>query len=224
MNSSAFERAPMRVYWEVTRACGLSCRHCRAEASLARDPDELTSAEGRGLLERISAFGESKPHVVLTGGDPLERADLFELIAHARSAGLRVSVSPSATPRLTPDVVERLAAAGVDAISLSIDGSSAERHDALRGVAGCFNRTLAAARATAITPLQVQVNTLVCAETLGDLPEIYGLVRELGLARWSLFFLVTVGRGRSSNPSTQTPPNVCSNGLPRWPVREARPS
>jgi len=190
-----FDSAPMRVYWEVTRACGLACRHCRAEASLARDPDELTTAEGHAVLDRIAAFGDTKPHAILTGGDPVERADLFELIAHAKDVGLRVSVSPSATPRLTPEVVQRLAAAGVDAISLSIDGSSPARHDALRGVGGCFERTLSAARATATTSLQVQVNTLVCAETLDDLPAIYALVRDLRLARWSLFFLVTVGRG-----------------------------
>jgi radical SAM protein len=176
------------------------CRHCRAQASPARDPDELTTAEGRAVLDRIAGFAEAKPHVILTGGDPLERADLFELVAYSREVGLRVSVSPSATPRLTPEVIECLAAAGVDAISLSIDGSSPARHDALRGVVGCFARTLKAARATRNTPLQVQVNTLVCAETVDDLPAIHGLVRELGLARWSLFFLVTVGRGAVLEP------------------------
>jgi radical SAM protein len=200
VNATQFDRVPMRVYWEVTRACGLACRHCRAEASLESDPDELSTGDGRAVLERIAAFGEPKPHVILTGGDPLERKDLFELIAYARTIELRVSVSPSATPRLTPDVVGRLAAAGVDAISLSIDGSSAERHDAFRGVNGCFARTLEAARATSSTSLQVQVNSLVCAETLDDLPAIYDLVRDLGLARWSLFFLVTVGRGSVLQP------------------------
>jgi len=190
----------MRVYWEVTRSCALACRHCRAEASSARDPDELTLAEGRAVLDRIAAFADPKPHVILTGGDPLEREDLFELIAHARGVGLGVSVSPSATPRLTPGVVERLALAGVDAVSLSIDGSSAQRHDALRGVDGCFARTLTAAHAAASAALQAQVNTLVCAETLDDLEAIWNLVRELRLARWSLFFLVTVGRGAVLEP------------------------
>jgi radical SAM protein with 4Fe4S-binding SPASM domain len=151
-------------------------------------------------MDRIAGFADAKPHVILTGGDPLERADLFELVDYAREVGLRVSVSPSATPRLTPEVVERLAAAGIDAISLSIDGSTPERHDALRGVAGCFARTLTAAHATTSTPLQVQGNTLVCAETLDDLPAIHALVCELGLARWSLFFLVTVGRGAVLEP------------------------
>ncbi len=190
-----FDRAPQRVYWEITRACGLACRHCRAEASPRADPQELSHGEGFALLERLAAFGDPRPHVILTGGDPLERADLWELIAHAQSLGLAVSVSPSATPRLTADVVRRLAAAGVQAISLSIDGATAERHDALRGVPGCFERTMEAGRAATEAHLAVQVNTLVSAETVDDLPAIYALVRELGVPRWSLFFLVTVGRG-----------------------------
>jgi radical SAM protein len=190
-----FDRAPQRVYWEITRACSLACRHCRAEASPCADPQELSHSEGFALLERLAAFGEPKPHVILTGGDPLERADLFELIAHAQSVGLAVSVSPSATPRLTPAVVRAFVDAGVQAISLSIDGATAERHDALRGVPGTFARTMEAARAAREARLAVQVNTLVSAETVDDLPRIHELVVDLGVPRWSLFFLVTVGRG-----------------------------
>jgi MoaA/NifB/PqqE/SkfB family radical SAM enzyme len=196
----SFERVPQRVYWEVTRACSLACRHCRAEAVPHADPDELSTAEGSALLAQIASFGEPKPHVVLTGGDPLERADLFDLIARARSLGLRVSVSPSATPRLTPEVVRRLREAGVDAISLSVDGSTARRHDALRGVQGCFVRTIAALRAARDESLMVQVNTLVCADTIGDLPGIHALAADAGAARWSLFFLVQVGRGAVLRP------------------------
>lgn len=191
----AFERAPLRVYWEVTRACSLACRHCRAEASPNPDRSQLSTAEGKALLERIAAFGEPLPHVVLTGGDPLERADLFELVAFARSLGLKVSVSPSATRKLTPDTVRAFAHAGVQAISLSIDGATAAGHDALRGAPGCFERTLIAARAASDATLPVQVNTLVSAETVDDLPRVYDLTVALGVARWSLFFLVSVGRG-----------------------------
>jgi radical SAM protein len=198
----AFDRAPMRVYWEITRACSLACRHCRAEATPNADPQELEPAEGRALLERLAAFGDPKPHVILTGGDPLERADLWDLVHYAKSLGLAVSVSPSATPRLTPDVVRRFHDEGVEAISLSIDCATAERHDALRGVPGCFARTLDAARAAAEAKLMVQVNTLVSAETLPDLPAVYRMVTQLKAARWSLFFLVTVGRGTVLQPIT----------------------
>jgi radical SAM protein len=195
----AFDRAPQRVYWEITRSCSLACRHCRAEATLRTDPDELTPSEGRALLRRLAAF-DPAPHVILTGGDPLERPDLFDLIAYARSLGLDVSVSPSATPRLTPDVVRRFVDAGVAAISLSLDGATEAHHDELRGVSGCFARTLDAARAAADAKLLVQVNTLACAETLPDLPAIHELVTELRAARWSLFFLVSVGRGTVLQP------------------------
>jgi MoaA/NifB/PqqE/SkfB family radical SAM enzyme len=164
------------------------------------DPAELTTAEGYALLAQLAAFGPPKPHVVLTGGDPLERRDLFDLIERARSLGLGVSVSPSATPRLTYDVLRRLSAAGVEAISLSVDGSTALRHDALRGVPGCFVRTIDALRGARDLSLPVQVNTLVCAETVGDLPAIHALATDARAARWSLFFLVQVGRGSVLEP------------------------
>jgi len=195
-----YDAAPRRIYWEVTRACSLACRHCRAEASPHPDPRELTSKEGKSLLERIAAFGPPAPHVIFTGGDPLERTDLFDLIAHARGRGLGVSVSPSATPRLTPAVIRRLRDAGVEAISLSLDRATAGDHDALRGVVGCAARTVDAALAARDAGLPVQINTLVAAETVDDLPGVYRLARDLGAARWSLFFLVAVGRGTVLQP------------------------
>jgi len=198
--SFVYARAPQRVYWETTRACDLACRHCRAEAVPDPDPAELTTAEGRQLLERVAAFGEPLPHVVLTGGDPLKRTDLFELVAAARELGLRVSVAPSATPLLTSEALRQLHAAGIDAISLSLDGSTAADHDAIRGIPGTYERTLEAARIACETGLPFQVNTLVCAETVDDLPAIHDLVVAMGAARWSLFFLVTVGRGQVLQP------------------------
>ena len=191
---------PLRVYWEITRACDLACRHCRATANPNADPAELTTAEGRRLLEQLASFGEPYPHVVLTGGDPLKRNDLFELIAAARELGLHVSVAPSATPLLTQQALVALARADVDAISLSLDGSTADRHDAIRGIKGTYERTLEAARIARVVRLPFQVNTLVCADTVDDLPAIYQHVVELEAARWSLFFLVTVGRGQLLQP------------------------
>lgn len=189
------ERSPHRIYWEVTRACGLACRHCRAEAQPARAPGELTTKEGFRLLDQVREFGRPFPHLILTGGDPLERPDLFELIAQARSLDLPVAVAPSGTERLTPDKIGQLRAAGVEAISLSFDGSTAERHDALRGSPGCFERTRLAAETAYEVELSFQINTLVSAETLDDLPAIYQLARALNADRFSLFFLVAVGRG-----------------------------
>jgi AdoMet-dependent heme synthase len=190
-----FPHAPRRVYWETTRACGLVCRHCRAEAVATPHPDELTAAEGRQLLDALARFGHPLPHVILTGGDPLERADLLDLIRHARGLGLGVSVAPSATPCLDEAAIVALKAAGAQAISLSLDGSTAARHAALRGVPGCYARTLEAAVEARAAGLPFQVNTLVSAETVDDLGVVYERTITLGAARWSLFFLVTVGRG-----------------------------
>jgi MoaA/NifB/PqqE/SkfB family radical SAM enzyme len=212
-----FDRAPLRVYWEVTRACDLACRHCRAEAIARRHPAELDLREARRLFADLTTDG-ARPHLVLTGGDPFKRPDLFELIEAAREEGLPASLSPSATPLITPDRIRQLKQAGVEAISLSLDGASAERHDALRGVGGTFARTLAAARMASSVALPFQINTLVAACTRAELPAIYELARELGAARWSLFFLVQVGRGTGLEPVS---PEQCERlmtwlaGLPR---------
>ncbi len=200
--SHVFDRAPRRVYWEVTRACDLACRHCRAEAAPAADPGELTPEEGQHLLHALARFGEPLPHLVLTGGDPLKRADLLLLIETARALGFPVAVAPSGTPLLTAEQLRRLKDAEVEAISLSLDGADAARHDGLRGVPGCFDRTLTAARECAAVGLPFQVNTLVSEETLDQLPAIHRLAVDLGAARWSLFFLVAVGRGNVLNPIT----------------------
>ncbi len=194
-----FANAPARVYWEITRACDLACVHCRAEASPYADPRELGTRAGLRMLGQL-AEADPKPHVILTGGDPLKRADLFELIAGAKALGLHVSVSPSATPLLTEDAIDKLLAAGVEAISLSIDGSNATKHDVLRGVEGTFARTLVAAKRASDVGLAFQVNTLVSRQTLDDLPAIETLVRLLRANRWSLFFLVSVGRGQVLSP------------------------
>lgn len=196
----SFEAAPQRIYWETTNACDLACRHCRAEASPEPEKRELSAAEGRTLLAQLARFGAPLPHLVLTGGDPLKRADLFDLVRWARDLGFGVSVAPSATPLLTEEAIFALRGAGVDAISLSLDAASADQHDAIRGVAGTFARTLAAARAARAAGLPFQINTLVCAETADDLEAVHALASELGAARWSLFFLVQVGRGDVLNP------------------------
>ena len=189
-----FASAPSRVYWEITRSCDLACRHCRAEAAPHCDPGELSTEAGLRLLRQLAA-GEPKPHVILTGGDPLKRADLFQLIAAAQELGMGVSVSPSATPLLTDEAIVHLKEAKVEAISLSLDGATAATHDDIRQVPGCFERTLRNGRKAREVGLPFQVNTLVSQETVDDMPAIEALARSIGASRWSLFFLVSVGRG-----------------------------
>jgi radical SAM protein len=191
-----FDRAPLLVYWELTRACDLACQHCRAEAVADRHPLELSTDEGRRMLRDAVGFGHPLPHWVYTGGDPFKRPDLPTLVEEARSLGFGVSLAPSATPLVTPQAIRDLARAGVQAISLSLDGSTPDRHDALRGIPGCFDLTLRLARRIREEGIALQVNTLVTAATAEDLPALYRLVSGLDVVRWSLFFLVRVGRGR----------------------------
>ncbi len=192
----SYAEQPMIIYWELTQACALACRHCRAEALPARHPLELSTAESRLLLKQVAAFGSPPPHLILTGGDPLQRPDLFQLIDEAVALGIRVSITPSATQNLTGAALEQLKAHGIDSLGLSLDGSTAARHDALRGVEGCFEWTARAARRAADLELPIQINTLVSAETADDLPAIYEFLSTLKIMRWSLFFLIAVGRGR----------------------------
>jgi AdoMet-dependent heme synthase len=126
----------MNVYWEMTQACALACRHCRAEAISTAHPGELSFEESVAFLSQIPEFGKPLPQLILTGGDPLARADLYELIDEARRLGIDVSITPAATSALTREVLLRLKQHGVAGLGLSLDGSSAERHDSIRGVPG----------------------------------------------------------------------------------------
>ena len=155
------------------------------------------------FLRQIPEFGDPLPQLILTGGDPLARGDLYELIDEARSLGIGVSITPAAQPALTRDVLVRLQQHGVEGLGLSLDGSSAERHDSIRGVAGTFDRTIQAMRWAQELGMPLQVNTLVSAETAEDIPAIYELLKPLGVARWSLFFLISVGRGKVLQPLTR---------------------
>jgi radical SAM protein len=188
------------VYWEMTQACGLACRHCRAEAMANPHPLELTSAEGQLLLKQTVEFGAPLPHIILTGGDPLSRKDIYPLLDFACGLGLEVSITPSATPELTAAAITRLKQHGIQSLGLSLDGSSAEKHDAIRAIPGTFDRTVAAAQHAGRLGLPIQVNTLVSEETADDLPAIYELLRSsFPVMRWSLFFLISVGRGKALN-------------------------
>jgi len=194
-----FARNPMLVYWETTRACPLACRHCRASAMPTAHPLELSHEEGLRLLDQVASFGQPIPHLVLTGGDPLKRQRLFETIAYARKLGIRVSITPAASPDLSLDLMIRLRDAGIDSIALSLDGAKAESHDAIRQVPGCFEVTMRAARWAAEAGLPLQINTLVSEETAAELLDVYRLLHEFPLMRWSLFMLISVGRGKQLN-------------------------
>ncbi len=189
---------PLVLIWEVTQACGLACRHCRADAKPNRHPDELTTAEGKRLLDDATAFGDGQL-VVLSGGDPLAREDLLELVAYGDDNGLRMTITPSGTASLTPERVRALDDAGIARMAVSLDGASESTHDAFRGERS-FADTVAAAEAARDAGVPIQINTTVCADTVSELPAIRDRVRDLGAVLWSVFFLVRVGRGGILSP------------------------
>jgi radical SAM protein with 4Fe4S-binding SPASM domain len=193
--SRDFDRTPLIVTWEVTQACGLTCDHCRADANPDRDPDELTTEEGKALVDQVVSFGTPPPILVLSGGDPLERPDLFEVVDYATAHGLPTAVTPAPTENLTADTIQRFADSGVDRIALSLDGATADRHDAFRGEEGSYELIRRAARQAAAADLPIQINTTVTANTVEDLPAIADQVAELGAVMWEVFFLVPIGRG-----------------------------
>lgn len=186
---------PFIVIWEITRACDLACAHCRAEAMPLRNPSELSTEEGCALIDEVASFGTPPPLLILTGGDPMKRPDLADLIAHGIKRRLPVALSPSGTPLLTPSVVGDLRAAGLKAMSLSVDGAEPAVHDAFRGINGVFERTMAAWDAARKCGLKVQINTTVAKLNLMHLPKIAHEVLDRGAMTWSIFPLVPMGRG-----------------------------
>lgn len=193
---------PFMVIWETTNACDLSCRHCRAEAIPEVEAGTLTTEEGKMLLDQIEQFGRPRPMVILTGGDPFKREDLFELVAYGTEIGLPIAVSPSGTPLLNAENLKKLKEAGAKAISLSIDGSTPELHDNFRRVDGSFQMTVDGWKAAIDAGLKVQLNTTVTRYNLYDLPNIFKLAQEIGVMTWSVFFLVPTGRGRVEDEVT----------------------
>lgn len=194
INTIDFNERPFIAIWEVTQACDLACVHCRASAQPDRHPMELSTDEGKHLIDQIAAL--KVPVFVLTGGDPIKRPDLFELIGHARSVGVRVSLTPSATPLLTKDIVVRFKEAGLARLAVSMDGASAETHDAFRGMSGSFARTLDAVRWANEIDLPIQINTTFSRRNIAEIHEIVALIEKLRITLWSVFFLVPTGRAK----------------------------
>jgi radical SAM protein len=193
----AFDRSPFIAIWETTRACALACVHCRAEAIPRRDPRELGTEEGRALLERIAAFGDPPPLVVLTGGDPLRRPDVAELVAHGTGLGLTMSLTPSGTGAATAERLRALRDAGLARLAVSLDGATGAAHDTFRGVRGSHHHTMRIIEQARGLGLPLQINTTVCRQTVADLPALAEQVAAWGVALWALFFLIPVGRARA---------------------------
>src|SRR5512146_1440437 len=187
-----FDQSPMLVIWEVTQACDLACVHCRASAQSERHPKELTTDQGYRLLDEIRSFGE--PLMVFTGGDPLKRPDLYDLVRYAVKIGLRTNVTPSATPLLTAEAIEGFKAAGVTRMAISLDGPDAPTHDDFRGIPGTFERAMFALRHARDIGLDTQLQTTVTRRNMSRLGEVAQIAEEVRTKMWSLFFLIVTGR------------------------------
>ena len=193
-----FDMAPFTVAWEVTRACAYACVHCRADAQHKRDPRELSTTEAKALIERLAAFGNN-PILIFTGGDPMMRPDLFELIAYATERGLRCSLTPTATALPTKERLEKIRQAGIRRIALSLDAPRPEVHDNFRQVPGSWQRTLDILHRAQEVGLSVQVNTTVSKHNVDILHEMIPFIQEVNAVQWSVFFLVPTGRAQVEN-------------------------
>jgi radical SAM protein len=189
-----FGVSPLMFYYEVTLACDLACKHCRASAQESPHADELSTAAAKALLDQAAGFPR-RPTLVFTGGDPLKRADLPELIRHATAVGLQPALTPSATPLASFEAFERVRAAGIRSLGISLDGADAATHDAFRGFEGSFARTLQMLDFARTLEMPVQVNTTITRRNVAQVDAIAELLATKGIAMWSVFFLVPVGRG-----------------------------
>jgi radical SAM protein len=189
-----FGTSPLMFYYEVTLACDLVCKHCRASAQPAPHADELSTGQAMALLDQVAEFPR-RPMLVFTGGDPLKRPDLLELIRHASAAGLHVALTPSATPLATFEALARAREAGVRGLGISLDGAEAATHDAFRGWEGSFRRTMEMLENARRLELPVQVNTTVTRRNAHQIDAMADLLAAQAIAMWSVFFLVPVGRG-----------------------------
>ena len=189
-----FNKTPFIVIWETTQACDLACLHCRACAQPLRSPMELSTEEGKDLIDQVAEL--AAPLFVLTGGDPLKRPDIYDLVEYGTRRGVRMSMTPSATPLLTREAIARLQQCGLARLAVSLDGSTAEIHDAFRGVPGSYALTLDAVRWAGELGLPVQINTTITRRNLADFESMVALLKTFKMALWSVFFLVPTGRGQ----------------------------
>lgn len=195
---------PFIIFWEVTRACMLACKHCRAKAIRKRNPNELTTDEAFGVIEQIKEFGKPYPLIVFTGGDPLMRDDIFEIVEYSSSSGIRTAIAFSGTKLATRERLEKLADSGISRIAISIDGSNPEIHDYFRGVSGTFETSMEILETAKELDISRQINTTVTTFNMLDLPNIAKIGIENEIALWDVFFVVPTGRAKAEYmPSAQ---------------------
>lgn len=189
-----YNENPFIAIWEVTRACQLKCVHCRADAQTEPDPCELSHEEGLKLIDQI--YEMNNPMLVFTGGDCMMREDLFDLAQYAVNKGMRVSMTPSATPNVTKDKMKKAKEAGLSRWGFSLDGPTPEIHDFFRGTPGSFDLTIEKINYLNELDMPLQINTVISNYNIDHLEEMAELVGELKAVMWYIFLLVPTGRGQ----------------------------
>ena len=182
------------VMWELTRACKLGCAHCPVGAQPRRSPLELSTYEAYKTIDQLATLMPEE--VIITGGDPLERPDLYQLLDYARRRGLPVSLMVSATPALTGAAIGKLKRSGLSRLIVSLDSSSPHRHDVTRAISGQFGSALQAVRWARTAELPVEINTLLNRKNLDDLETIAQLLGDVDVYRWNVYFHVPVGASK----------------------------
>jgi radical SAM protein with 4Fe4S-binding SPASM domain len=204
MHTFDITKKPFIIFWELTRACMLACKHCRAKAQRKRHPDELTTEEVFSTINQLAEFEQPYPLIVFTGGDPLMREDIFEIVEHATEKGFRTAIAFSGTKLATKQRLGKLKEAGIARIAISLDGSNPEIHDYFRGVTGTFETSLEILRAAKELEISTQINTTVSTYNLLDLPNIMKIGLENEVVLWDVFFIVPTGRAKTEYmPSAQ---------------------
>jgi radical SAM protein len=189
----SFDHSPMLVFYELTRACDLVCLHCRACSQSLPNPNELNTDQSKQLIDDLIRFPQP-PMLILTGGDPLKRSDIYELIRYAVGSGLEVSITPSPTPLVNRESITRLRDAGISRMAISVDGADAATHDANRGVAGSFDHSMDVLSIANELGVETQINTTLSPANVDQIEAMADRFAKLGIAMWSVFFLIPVGR------------------------------
>ena len=186
------EFVPRLVFWELTTGCNLRCLHCRATAQELASPLDLSTPQALRVVEQVSSYFH--PILVLSGGEPLFRKDLFTIAAYAADRGLLVALATNGT-LITPEVAERIRSSGIRRVAISFDGVDPSTHDSFRGLPGSFEAALCGLRAVQRAGVSTQINTTVTRRNVRQLPQILELARRLGVDALHTFLLVPVGCG-----------------------------
>lgn len=198
------EYKPRLIFWEVTKGCNLRCIHCRATATELMSPNDLPTARALNIISQIADF--ANPILVLSGGEPLYRQDIFELAEYGTSRGLRVALATNGT-LVTGDVADRIKSSGIKRVSISLDGADATTHDSFRGIPGAFDAAIYGMKNLQKVGVSVQINTTIARHNAHQLPAVLELARRLGADALHTFLLVPVGCGVDIAEEQMVPPD-----------------